>query len=307
MSKEALTWGQLSHPNILTFYGLFRFQNQICMVSPWMDNGHVRQYLVKHPDAPRLPLENVLVDPTGRARLADFGISSGSHSQIVVWSSQTKGASKGGTLRYQAPELLDVETENDNRVENTKATDIYAWGCVCLEIFTSKIPFPKISNQAVSFKILKGDRPPRPRPSSQPWTDWGLTEAIWSCMENCCDRDPERRPPAAELVRQLDSFLPPEDTRPTSEDGQMFPGELRQRMSESLQLIDVETLNNMLRDTIEVEVTAEETELIAQDVMESKLGSGVSTYVFAGEHIKALLTIFVTQQPQRDRCEQRCK
>ncbi|KAG6824877.1 hypothetical protein H0H92_005558 [Tricholoma furcatifolium] len=56
ISKEALLWGQLSHSNILTIYGVYRFQNQICIVSPWMENGDITKYLKLNPDAPRLRL-----------------------------------------------------------------------------------------------------------------------------------------------------------------------------------------------------------------------------------------------------------
>ncbi|KAG5350239.1 hypothetical protein C0989_012012, partial [Termitomyces sp. Mn162] len=74
---------------------------------------------------------NILIDDAGRALLSDFGISSVSDSSIAAWSSQSTGASKGGSTRWQAPELFDVE--NDESVKNTTASDVYAFGCVCYE------------------------------------------------------------------------------------------------------------------------------------------------------------------------------
>lgn len=35
-------------------------------------------------------------------------------------------------MRWQAPELFDVN--NDEAVHNSKASDIYAWSCVCYEV-----------------------------------------------------------------------------------------------------------------------------------------------------------------------------
>ena len=57
--KEALLWGHLSHPNILTFYGIYHLEDahgRISFVSPWMENGNVTEYLKRHPLANRLLL-----------------------------------------------------------------------------------------------------------------------------------------------------------------------------------------------------------------------------------------------------------
>ena len=44
--REALLWRDLSHPNVLPFYGIDfeTFLPRACMVSPWMPNGT----LIKH-------------------------------------------------------------------------------------------------------------------------------------------------------------------------------------------------------------------------------------------------------------------
>jgi serine/threonine protein kinase len=47
-SMEAVTWRQLSHPNVLPFYGVFHPDGNIprlCLVSPWMTMGNVVQFL----------------------------------------------------------------------------------------------------------------------------------------------------------------------------------------------------------------------------------------------------------------------
>ena len=73
---------------------------------------------------------NILVDPSGRARLADFGLSAVDDRQIKHWTSQSAVGSKGGTARWQAPEL----NERDDVIHNSKESDIYAWSCVCYEV-----------------------------------------------------------------------------------------------------------------------------------------------------------------------------
>lgn len=59
--REALIWRQLSHPNLLPFLGLYYVENRLCLVSPWMSNGHVLQFLENAPpDTDRLSLVSTL-------------------------------------------------------------------------------------------------------------------------------------------------------------------------------------------------------------------------------------------------------
>jgi serine/threonine protein kinase len=47
-SCEAVTWQQLSHPNVLPFFGVFHLERnppRICLACPWMENGNVVQFL----------------------------------------------------------------------------------------------------------------------------------------------------------------------------------------------------------------------------------------------------------------------
>lgn len=47
--SEVLIWRQLSHPNILPFYGVHfldtLLDRRVCLVSPWMENGNVVEFL----------------------------------------------------------------------------------------------------------------------------------------------------------------------------------------------------------------------------------------------------------------------
>jgi serine/threonine protein kinase len=55
--REALVWRQLSHPNLLPFFGLYFLENRLCLVSPWMENGHIMDFLRDaSPDHDRLAL-----------------------------------------------------------------------------------------------------------------------------------------------------------------------------------------------------------------------------------------------------------
>jgi serine/threonine protein kinase len=47
--REALLWRQLEHPYILTFLGVdvdtFSSRNAMCLVSPWMEQGTLKNYI----------------------------------------------------------------------------------------------------------------------------------------------------------------------------------------------------------------------------------------------------------------------
>ncbi|THU85508.1 hypothetical protein K435DRAFT_612833, partial [Dendrothele bispora CBS 962.96] len=48
--KEAILWRQFNHPNVLPFLGLYFLdlsKQRICLISPWMERGNLRQYLDK--------------------------------------------------------------------------------------------------------------------------------------------------------------------------------------------------------------------------------------------------------------------
>jgi hypothetical protein len=50
-SSEAVTWKQLSHPNILPLYGILNESPQkYCFVCPWMENGNVVDFLKDQAD-----------------------------------------------------------------------------------------------------------------------------------------------------------------------------------------------------------------------------------------------------------------
>ncbi|KAG6845132.1 hypothetical protein H0H87_000368 [Tephrocybe sp. NHM501043] len=155
-AREVIVWGQLSHPNILPFYGLSKFRSRISFVSPWAENGHLSDYLARNPDADRILLcwdtaagidylhkndivhgdlkgVNVLVEGSGRACLGDFGLSSVTDPDIIHWTSQSSMASHGGTARWQAPELHETEDKADS-IHNSKKSDVFAWANLCYEV-----------------------------------------------------------------------------------------------------------------------------------------------------------------------------
>ncbi|KAG6807745.1 hypothetical protein H0H92_006493 [Tricholoma furcatifolium] len=209
--NEAVLCASLCHPNIVPFLGVYFKNTMPLLVYPWMENGDLMSYLVRNPHANRLQLlldillgvkylherfvvhgdlkgANILVDDSGRALIADFGLAS-----ILP--------SVGGTTMYMAPELFG------EGAFNTKETDIFALGCLIFEIFTGKPPFANFRKEVIESKIMYGFRPERPSESNPSWNAWGLTEKIWALIVMCWDANPDQRPTIDVVIQRVEQAL----------------------------------------------------------------------------------------------------
>jgi serine/threonine protein kinase len=54
--KQVLVWKALSHPNVLPLLGVTMAEDLFTMVSEWMTNGNINEYVKAHLDADRLRL-----------------------------------------------------------------------------------------------------------------------------------------------------------------------------------------------------------------------------------------------------------
>ncbi|KAJ7792928.1 kinase-like domain-containing protein [Mycena olivaceomarginata] len=210
--REALIWRQLSHPNLLPFFGPHYWDSKLCLISPWMSNGHILHFLANAPpDTDRVSLMldvamgveylhgkhvvhgdlkgmNILVTPSRRACVADFGLSSIADSVTLKFTHLTPSP-RGGTSRYQAPELLLTA------MPNHFGSDVYAFACVCYEIWTGKAPFFEFPRDiTVAIKVLEGLRPSRPE--TMP-----IDNNLWSLLQDCWKEEFRDRPNASQIIR----------------------------------------------------------------------------------------------------------
>ncbi|KAG6913168.1 hypothetical protein DXG01_009088 [Tephrocybe rancida] len=234
-AKEAIVWAQLSHPNVLPFYGLAHSSTRLSFITRWATQGDLTQYLKENPGANGILLCkdtaagaeylhkndvvhgdlkgcNVLIDSSGRASLCDFGLASVTDPKIIKWTSQSTITSKGGTARWQAPELHESEDEAEKDY-NTKETDVYGWA----GIFTGHLPFYEIPHAiTVMTQIVRGHTPTRPDQDDAAWRERGLNERIWRLMKDCWDFEPSKRPDMTQILSNL-SAENVIDTRPAAE------------------------------------------------------------------------------------------
>ncbi|KAG6907968.1 hypothetical protein DXG01_006693 [Tephrocybe rancida] len=234
MCIEAVVWGQLSHPNILPFYGiqyLNGLRSRMCLVSPWMNNGDIHIYLERKPKADRsslisdiaagtkylhdngvvhgdLKCLNILVTDSEQACLADFGLSYVTDASGLRGRALSSNHAPGGTAGFEAPELVDPD-KDESSYRRTEASDVFAFGMVCYEtIFVNKPPFGQVMPQAATInKIRKGQHPERPVDGRH--LEKGLTNEIWEIMKRCWAYEPDDRPTATEIVKLLPSVNRP--------------------------------------------------------------------------------------------------
>ncbi|KAJ3539950.1 hypothetical protein NMY22_g4503 [Coprinellus aureogranulatus] len=250
--REAILWCQLYHANVLPCYGVHQLSSEshrIGLVSPWIESGNVIDYLHHNPLATRLLLlsdiasgihylhenkivhgdlkgANILVSSSGRACLADFGLSTLSDPAFLGWTSiRTTAAKAAGTARWQAPELLDPD--DDAEIKITTKSDVYSYGCVCYEIITGSLPFYHIKNNlAVLIHVREGAQPRKPSPEDPAFQKFGLTEGIWDFMVTCWNQDPAERPTALD-IRNNPLLTSVVDRRPPQQWGEASASEFR--------------------------------------------------------------------------------
>ncbi|KAL0569149.1 Rho guanine nucleotide exchange factor [Marasmius crinis-equi] len=212
--REAILWRQMKHPNVLPFLGVYKLEHdrQLCLISPWMEHGNLVQYLkttprenvdhytlthdvaaglsylhmikIAHSDLKGI---NILITDDLRACIGDFGLSRVKDTRGLEMT--PSAARPGGTGRWLARELLVGGVPS-------KETDMYAYGCVCLEIFTDgKQPFvEKPSDAAVILAVMEKKQPLRPE---------GIPDAMWTLMQSCWDANPASRPTAGQVVDEI--------------------------------------------------------------------------------------------------------
>ncbi|KAF8183830.1 kinase-like domain-containing protein [Mycena galopus ATCC 62051] len=213
--REALLWKDLQHPNILPCLGIDgdSFPSSLCMISPWMEHGTVIHYLKQHghENVDKLLYEiaqglqylhsrgivhgdlrgtNILINEDWSACLADFGLS------IFSDATATMSTTRAGSLYWMAPELLDPGRFGIE-FTRTPASDVYAFGCVCFEMYTERPPFGNLPEPAALVKVIAGERPDRP--SGPP----AMTDTLWEHVTACWSQSPTSRPETEIVVQRM--------------------------------------------------------------------------------------------------------
>ena len=128
---------------------------------------------------------NVLLDGAGTAVLADFGLARGEGSTQVTQEGQLVG-----TAHYLAPELIAGAAAS-------RASDIYALGCLLYECLVGVPPFSGRSDAELGYAHLV-EPPPDPR-SRRPELPADATTALLTALE----KEPRARPTSATALARM--------------------------------------------------------------------------------------------------------
>lgn len=150
---------------------------------------------------------NTLIDESGRACLADFGLLTIALDATSLVSSSS--LTRGGTHRWMSPELLFPDEFGLPDSRRTKYSDCYAFGMVIYEVLSGKTPFYHYEAFAAIAKVGKGGRPERPQGAEGKW----FTDILWNILERCWAHKREGRPMIEDVLQFLEeasgSWTPP--------------------------------------------------------------------------------------------------
>ncbi|KZT53897.1 kinase-like protein [Calocera cornea HHB12733] len=209
-NRELGIWAALSHVNVLPFLGTANLgpsvSHAVCFVSPWMDNGNVKDYLDQNPHVVREALylhdqkpglvhgdikaKNILVDQSGTPLLCDFGLAAYETLDRATTTLATQGTTRWTAPERLAPDQFDLSTST----ARTTASDIFSFGMTAYEVISGKLPFDDRNNYHVIFAIVAGQRPTLPS---------DCNAVLGRLIEDCWRQRRVERPTASQVVDRL--------------------------------------------------------------------------------------------------------
>ena len=209
--REAQASAALNHPNIVTVYDVVEDAGRQAVIMEYVDGMSLREVLDKHTRlSPALSVHigmavasaldaahknslvhrdikpgNILITPTGRVLLTDFGIAkalTGNETDL------TNDNIMMGTAKYLSPEQVQGK-RLDGRA------DIYSLGLVLYECLAGRVPF--VGGSDVETALARVQREPTDLMKLRPTLNVNLARIIHQMLK----RDPGHRPPTGEAVR----------------------------------------------------------------------------------------------------------
>ena len=212
-SEEARNQAGLDHPNIVRVHDYFQEAGRYFLVMDYVDGQSLQKLIsdrgkleehsaIEILDGVLQALEcahshgiihrdvkpsNILLDRTGRARLADFGIAVRAGGMRLTGT----GVMVIGTAEYMSPEQIRSPLQIDAR------SDVYSCGIVLFEMLTGDVPFRSESDYAIS-QLQVTATPPDAR-SINP----AISKRVARIIAMALAKDPRDRPQNCEQFRRL--------------------------------------------------------------------------------------------------------
>ncbi|XP_076958965.1 mitogen-activated protein kinase kinase kinase 3-like [Bidens hawaiensis] len=265
LNQEITLLSHLLHPNIVQYYGSELGEETLSVYLEYVSGGSIHKLLQEYGPFREPVIQNytrqvlsglaylhgrntvhrdikganILVDPNGEIKLADFGMA----KHITNCTSML---SFKGSPYWMAPEVV-MNTNGYNL-----AVDIWSLGCTVLEMATSKPPWGQYKGVAAIFKI--GNSKDMPEIPDR------LSNNAKSFIKQCLQRDPSLRPTAAKLLEH--PFIRDQATSraanvnltkeafPKAFDGSRTPTALEMRANRNTRSFELPTSKGSPRQTI---------------------------------------------------------
>ncbi|KAL6549961.1 hypothetical protein OROMI_020449 [Orobanche minor] len=205
LGQEIALLSRLRHPNIVQYYGSEMVDDKLYIYLEYVSGGSIHKILQEYGHLGEAAIRsytqqilsglaylhtkntihrdikgaNILVDPNGRVKLADFGMAKHITGQSCPLSFK-------GSPYWMAPEVIT------NSSGCNLAVDIWSLGCTVLEMATTKPPWSQYEGVAAMFKVGNSkELPELPDHLSDDGKDFVM---------KCLQRNPSYRPTAAQLL-----------------------------------------------------------------------------------------------------------
>lgn len=205
LGQEIALLSRLRHPNIVQYYGSETIEDKLYIYLEYVSGGSIYKLLQEYGQFGEIAIRNytqqilsglaylhtkstvhrdikganILVDPNGRVKLADFGMAKHITGPSCLLSFK-------GSPYWMAPEVIK------NSSGSNLAVDIWSLGCTVLEMATTKPPWSQYEGVAAIFKIGNSKELPEiPDHLSDEGKDF---------VRQCLQRNPLHRPTAAQLL-----------------------------------------------------------------------------------------------------------
>ncbi|XP_015694233.1 serine/threonine-protein kinase STY46 [Oryza brachyantha] len=210
-NDEVFIMRKIRHKNIVRFLGACTKPTTLCIVTEFMKNGSVYDYLHKRKGSFKLPsllkaavdiskgmnylhqnkiihrdlkTANLLMDEHELIKVADFGVAR-VKAESGIMTAET------GTYRWMAPEVIE------HKPYDSKA-DVFSFGVVLWELLTGKIPYEFLTPlQAAIGVVQEGLRPVIPK---------GTDPKLALLLESCWQQNPVNRPDFVQILQKLDEI-----------------------------------------------------------------------------------------------------
>lgn len=216
--EEAIIMRKCRHSNLVPLYGVCSQEEPLLIITEYMSNGSLLEYLRNNPEGKRLKLpelmdmasqiaygmayleqvklihrdlaaRNILVGENRIVKVADFGLA-----RVIEDSEYTARQGAKFPIKWTAPEAAMYG-------KFSIKSDVWSYGILLYELVTyGSIPYASMPNKEVVEQIQRGYRLPKPtKPLDCP-------DEVYRKMRDCWHADPDKRPTFEFLATFFDNY-----------------------------------------------------------------------------------------------------